>query len=77
MTRDEAMTRIAQHAYDEETLTQDFEYIATKLDLSVAEFTAIMKGPNKSFRDYKNSMWAINLGTRVLRAVGAETRVVR
>jgi N-acetyl sugar amidotransferase len=77
MTRDEALVKIAQRAYDEETLAQDFEYIATKLDLSVSEFRAIMNGPNKSFRDYKNAMWLIDLGARALRAMGVEKRIVR
>lgn len=77
MRRDQALLKIAQRAYDEATLAQDFEYIATKLDLSVDEFRAIMKGPNKSFRDYKNSMGLINLGAKTLRLLGVERRVVR
>ena len=77
LTRDEALRRIAQPAYDEETMAQDFEYIATKLDMSVEELRALMNGPNKSYRDYKSSMPLIDLGTRVLRAVGAQKMIVR
>jgi hypothetical protein len=36
-----------------------------------------MHGPNKSFRDYKNSLALIDLGARVLRLTGVERRVVR
>ena len=32
MTREEALLKIARQAYDEATLAEDFEYIATKLD---------------------------------------------
>jgi len=77
MTRDEALKRIALPAYDEATIAQDFEYVATKLGLSVAELQAIMDGPNKSYRDYKNNLPLINLGTRVLQLFGIEKRAIR
>lgn len=77
MTRDEALRRIAEPPYDQTIAAQDLEYVATKLDLSPAEFRAMMEGPNRTFRDYKNSMAFIDLGARALRAVGVEKRVVR
>jgi hypothetical protein len=77
MTRDEALNRLAKPGYDEETVAQDFEYVATKLDLTVAELRTLMEGPNKSFRDYRNALGIIALGTKVLRALGVEKRIVR
>lgn len=77
LSREEALARIAQRAYDDETIAQDFEYIATKLDLSVEELRAIMAGPRKSYRDYRHSMGLIELGTKVLRAVGAQRAIIR
>jgi N-acetyl sugar amidotransferase len=77
LSRDEALRKIAQPAYDAETIAQDFEYVATKLDLTVDEFRAIMNGPNKTYRDYKNSMGLINLGTQVLRRLGVQRAVIR
>ena len=77
LSRAEAVRRIAEPAYDAETVDQDFEYIATKLDISVAEFRELMNGPNKSYRDYKNSMALIDLGTRVLRALGSQKTIIR
>jgi N-acetyl sugar amidotransferase len=77
MTRDEALQRIALPAYDQATIAQDFEYVATKLDLTVAELKEIMGGPNKTFRDYRNSMSLIDFGTKVLRAVGLQRAVIR
>ena len=41
MTRDEALARIAQPACDAETMKQDFEYVATKLGLSIDELRAL------------------------------------
>jgi N-acetyl sugar amidotransferase len=77
MTRAEALQRIAQKAYDEETIAQDFEYIATKLGLSVAELRALMGGENRTYRDYKSRMPMIDLGGRVLRAVGVQKAIIR
>jgi tRNA(Ile)-lysidine synthase TilS/MesJ len=77
MTREEALQRIAQKAYDEETIAQDFEYIATKLGLSVAELRALMGGENRTYRDYKSRMPMIDLGGRVLRAVGVQKAIIR
>lgn len=77
MTRDEALKRIAQPAYDEQTMSQDFEYVAKKLDLTVSELQAIMKGENKTYRDYKSSMRMISLATSVLRMIGKQDVIIR
>lgn len=77
MTREEALERIAVPAYNPEDIAQDFEYIATKLGVSVDELEALRDGPNKSYKDYKNAMTFINLGTRVLRAAGVQKALMR
>jgi N-acetyl sugar amidotransferase len=77
MTRGEALEKIAQPAYDKATIADDFEYVATKLDLSVAALRDLMNGPNKSYRDYKNSMPLINAGTQVLRLLGVQRAIIR
>lgn len=77
MSRAEALEKIANPAYDPETIAEDFEYIATKLGIGVAELEAIREGPKRSYRDYKNYMPAIELGTRVLTALGLERRNLR
>jgi N-acetyl sugar amidotransferase len=77
MTRDEALQKIAQPAYDEETIAHEFEYIAKKLDLTVSELKAIMQGENKTYRDYKNSIKLISLGTNILRMTGIQRAIIR
>jgi N-acetyl sugar amidotransferase len=77
MDRDTALRQIALPAYDPATIAEDFEYVATKLDMSVDELRAIMQGPNKTYTDYDNSMTLIELGTRVLRAVGIQRAIIR
>jgi N-acetyl sugar amidotransferase len=77
LSRDDALATIAIPAYDAATIADDFEYIATKLDLSVPELQALHDGPNRTYRDYKHSMGLIELGTRVLRAVGVQRAIIR
>ncbi len=77
MTREEALARIAEPEIDEQTMIQDFEYVAKKLDLTVAEFQKLFEGENRSYRDYKNKMALITLGTNVVRLLGMEKRVIR
>ena len=77
LSREDALAKIALPAYDAATIAEDFEYIATKLDLTVAELHALHDGPNKTYRDYKNSMGLIELGTKLLRAVGVQRAIIR
>lgn len=77
MSRAEALEKIAKPAYDEETLAQDFEYIAKKLGLEVSELQQLLVGPKKTYRDYKNDYELIDLGTRVLRLLGIQRAIIR
>jgi hypothetical protein len=77
MTRAEALERIATPELSEQAMMQDFEYVAKKMDLSVAELQALFEGENKTFRNYKNKRALIALGTRAMRLLGMEKRLVR
>ena len=77
MTREEALKRVTEPEVDEQTMIQDFEYVAKKLDLTVSELMGLFKGENKSYRDYKNNMALITLGTKIMRVLGLEKRVIR
>lgn len=77
MTRDEALGRISHPEMDEHFLKQEFEYVASKLGLTVAELQEIFDGENKTYRDYRNKRWAIGVGTNVMRWLGLEKRLFR
>lgn len=55
MTRDEALEGLKQPTYDEKLLEEDRQYALKKLVLSEAEFDAILRSPNHTFEDYRNS----------------------
>ncbi len=77
MTRDEALLRVAKPEISETEMMEDFEYVAKKLDLTTAQLQELYDGENKSFRDYKNNMFLINLGAKVMQMIGVEKRVIR
>ena len=77
MTREEALKKIAIPAYNPENVAEDFEYIATKLGITVQELEALRDGPNKTYRDYKNAMPIIELGTKVLQLLGVQRAIIR
>jgi N-acetyl sugar amidotransferase len=77
MTREEALRKIAVPAYDPETIDQDFEYIATKLDIGVDELRALHAGESRSYRDYRNNMALIQVGSAVVKMLGLERSIKR
>lgn len=70
MTREEALERLAKPPYDEETIRQEFEYVATKLGISVEELQSYMDAPNKSYRDYRSQEAIYLLGAKAMRLFG-------
>jgi hypothetical protein len=77
MTRDEAINLISKPAFDDETIMQDFEYIAKKLEISVQELHNLMAGENKTYRDYKSNMALISLGTILLTKLGIQKSIIK
>jgi N-acetyl sugar amidotransferase len=77
MTREDALKRISSSEMDEHFLTQEFEYVAHKLDLTVNELHEIFNLPKKTYRNYRNKRWMINLGANTMRLLGLERRYFR
>lgn len=77
MTRAEALERIAKPEISDQEMRDDFEYIAKKLDLTKDQLQQLFHGKNKSYRDYKNKLFLINLGTTIMRLLGVEKRIIR
>ena len=77
MTRDNALDRLSRPEMDEQFLKQEFEYVASKLGLTLPELQEIFEGENKTYRDYKNKRWAIGIGANVMRRLGLERRLFR
>jgi N-acetyl sugar amidotransferase len=72
MTRDEALEKLLGPSYDAATIAQDFEYIATKLGISVAELQGYMDAPNRTYRDFKSQEHIYALGATAMKVLGLE-----
>lgn len=70
MTRGEALEKLKQPAYDKATIDEDFEYIATKLGISVGELKGYFNAPNKSYKDYKTQESVYKVGTKIMKGLG-------
>jgi N-acetyl sugar amidotransferase len=75
MTREDALRRLEQPSYDPETIDQDFEYVATKLGISVDELRSYHEMPRKSWRDYNSQAWLFNIGSTVMKTLRLDSRV--
>lgn len=77
MTRDDALKRLETLPYDILKIDEDFEYIATKLAISVAELRKYHEMPKKTYKDYNNYEWMFDLGAKILKRLGVEMAVKR
>lgn len=77
MTREDALEKLSKPAYDDNTIAQDFEYIATKLGISTTELQSYMDAPNKTVSDYKSLQTLFHIGSKVMIALGLEKRMAK
>lgn len=77
MTRDEALNKLSLPAYDEATIAQDFEYVATKLGISVKELQSYMDAPNKTYKHYKSQSGIFTVGAKAMKLLRLETAIKR
>jgi len=72
MTREDALENLKSTAYDPDTIKDDFEYIATKLGISVDELQEYMDQPNRKNSEFKSQESIYSIGAKVMRLVGLE-----
>lgn len=77
MTREDALEKLKEPAYNPDTVDEDFEYIATKLGISIEELRGYHQMPLKTYKDYNNQEWLFNTGAKVLKMLGIERNVKR
>lgn len=72
MTREEALKKLESPALDEAVIRQEFEYVATKLGVTVDELQGYLNAPNKTYRDYKSQENYYTLGAKFMRMFNLE-----
>lgn len=77
MSREAAIDRLSRPEMDEHFLSQEFNYVASKLGMGNDELQRIFEAPNKTYHAYKNKRWLISLGARLMTMFGGEKRRFR
>ena len=72
MTREEAILKLKQPAYNSETIEDEFNYIAKKLGISSEELRSYFTMPKKFYWDYRNQQNVFRLGAKILNILGVE-----
>lgn len=72
MTREEALAELGKPSYDKETIGQEIEFVANKLDIGIEDLMSYMNLPKKTYRDYRNQEEVYKAGARVMRMLGLE-----
>ena len=58
-------------------MAQEFQYVATKLEWWIWTNFVKFSQADRTFRDYKNNMFLITLGTRISNLLGIDNRIFR
>lgn len=70
MSRVEALAKLQEPAYPMEEVEKDYDFIASKMRISVDELKKYHSMPIKSYKDYKNQEFLFTLGSRITRLMG-------
>lgn len=70
MTRAEALTIMEQNLYEKDSLQEDLEYVAKKLDWTPEEFMRIIEQPPRDHKDFSNNELLFRTGLRLKRFLG-------
>lgn len=72
MTREEALSLLKQPTYNHETISQEIEFVANKLDITVQELKSYLKLPKKTYKDYRSQAGIYRIGAKAMRSLGLE-----
>jgi N-acetyl sugar amidotransferase len=72
MTREEALDELSRKPYNEEMIKHDFEYVATKLGITVNDLQSYLEMSKRTYKDYKSQQFIYDLGAKVLKVLGLE-----
>lgn len=77
MSREQALDKLKKPAFDQETIDDEFNYIATKLGITPDKLMEFFKMKKNFYTDYKNQVTIFKAGARVLKYLGVERSIKR
>jgi N-acetyl sugar amidotransferase len=75
--RNSSLEELKNMPIDSETSRVEYDYIASKLNISTQDLITLEKLPNKSFRDYKSMNSIIAFAIKTMKLLGMEKRVIQ
>lgn len=72
MSRDDALEQLKKPPLDETTAQQEFEYVATKLGITIEELRSYLEMPKKTYKDYRSQESIYSIGATVMKFFGLE-----
>jgi hypothetical protein len=72
MEREQALEIIKKPSYDESTIKEEFNYIATKLGISSIELKGYFDMPKKYYYNYHNINIIFKFGAKMVNLMGVE-----
>lgn len=72
MTREEALEKLKQPSFDDETAKKEFEFVANKLDITTDELQKYFELPKKTYKDYKSQESMYKIGAAFMKKLGLE-----
>lgn len=72
MTREQALQILEQPPMDEARARRDFQYVASKLGITVDDLNGYLRSPNRTFRDYRSQAALYAIGAKASRLLGLE-----
>jgi len=77
MSRSEALKRLDKPAYNPDEIDEEFNFIATKLEITPDMLRGYFEMQKKFYWDYNNWAGVFNFGAKVLKALGVESSIKR
>ncbi|MDN3691670.1 N-acetyl sugar amidotransferase [Chryseobacterium tructae] len=77
MSREEALNRISIPEIDDQSIRNEFDFVAQKLGFEIEEFKNIFNKPNRTLNDFKSKRKLISLGIEMTRFLKLERRLFR
>jgi hypothetical protein len=71
------LEKLQRPAYDPENIDNEFNYIATKLNINPDELRHYFTMPKKFYGDYHNQVAVFVVGAKILKALGMEKSIKR
>ena len=72
MTREDAIEALKRPPFDPGTITQEIEFVANKLGISIEELDSYIHLPRRTYQDYRSLRHLYEIGAKLMRATGLE-----